>query len=114
MQDLSHRVPGLIVSSMEGGNLTTSNMIANPGSPGSRPVTPMPDFNNETAAVLPLPDLGPQAPVNPMSHRVTSTAVTDPSRPPDRPGEWTGITSGAGEDKPGGGWTLTPSAGDRP
>ena len=74
--------PPLVPSSMEGGNLTTSNMIANPGSPGSRPVTPMPDFNNETSAVLPLPEMPPQRPVFPQAGQHGAAGLTGPGPRP--------------------------------
>ena len=112
MQDLSHLVPGLVPSSMEGGNMVTTQALqtlANPGAKGSPPVTPMPSPELLSGAEnLPAPKLGPQMPVNPMSGRVHSTVTTDPSRPPDTPAHFTGVTVGAGTDKPGSPWRTGP------
>ena len=117
--------PPIVPSSMEGGNLTTSNMIANPGSPGSRPVTPMPNFNNETAAVLPLPEMPPQRPVNPQAGRYGSAGLqSHGARAPEGDSDsaqWPGGNQGggnqgggnpgAGDSGNGGLWTATPSFG---
>jgi hypothetical protein len=108
MQDLSGQVPGLVPSSMEGGNMVTTNTVAM-ALPGSTPITPMPEAPNMLDQNLPLPKLGAQVPVG------TDPARLRPGQPAGQPadpgGRFGGVTVGSGTDKPGGGWDLTPSAG---
>jgi hypothetical protein len=109
VQDLSGQVPGLVPSSMEGGNMVATNEIAM-ALPGSTPITPMPEAPNLLDQNLPLPKLGAQVPVGTERDRVHG-ARQPAGEPADPPGRFGGVTVGTGTDKPGGGWKLTPSAG---
>lgn len=72
--------PPLVPSSMEGGNMVTTpalQTLANPGAPGSPPVTPMPSPGLLSGAEnLPAPQLGAAMPVNPQAGQDGATGLS--------------------------------------
>lgn len=75
MQDLSHMAKGLVVSSMEAGNMVADNSPAMTA-PGSEPVTPMPARQAE-GKPDPEPS-GPQVKVGTQKQPGKSYAPTSP------------------------------------